>query len=74
MTQHFFFTRGSVLKTCTYWLDDSRFALLSFLPQVTVTSAHLGTEKPDKVKRLSSDALKNGMLTSVERALTDSAL
>lgn len=72
MIQHFYC--GHILKTSTYWLDDSRFALLSFLSQVTVTSAHLGTEKPDKVKRLSSDALKNGMLTSVEHALTDSAV
>lgn len=66
-------TCESVLKASTYWLDDSRFALLSLLSQVTVSSTHLGTEKPDKVKRLSSIALKNGMLTSVEHALTDSA-
>lgn len=73
MIQHFYCSE-SVLETSTYWFDDSRVALLSFLSQVAVTSAHLGTEKPDKVKRLSSDTVKNGTLTRVEHALTDSAV
>lgn len=33
----------ATFKFPTYRLDDGRFALLSFLSQVTVTSTHLGT-------------------------------